>query len=94
MKRILKKRSRLAPVRLESERKLSNTVGPLLMKRLNLKEHQTFVTSVPLDMSYTYELAARLPEKKRAALVNAPFTPQWPACLDRKRPVIDQVRCV
>ena len=91
MKRILKKRSRLAPVRLESERKLSNTVGPLLMKRLNLKEHQTFVTSVPLDMSYTYALAARLPEKKRAALVNAPFTPQWPACLDRKRPVIDQV---
>ena len=91
MKRILKKRSRLAPVRLESERKLSNTVGPLLMKRLNLKEHQTFVTSVPLDMSYTYALAARLPEKKRAPLVNAPFTPQWPACLDRKRPVIDQV---
>ena len=23
--------------------------------------------------------------------MNAPFTPQWPACLDRKRPVIDQV---
>ena len=75
MKRILKKRARLAPVRLESERKLSSTVGPLLMKRLNLKEHQTFVTSVPLDMSYTYDVAARLPEKQRATLTNAPFAP-------------------
>ena len=80
MKRILKKRARLAPVRLESERKLSSTVGPLLMKRLNLKEHQTFVTSVPLDMSYTWGVAARLPEKQRATLTNAPFAPQWPAC--------------
>ena len=91
MKRILKKRARLAPVRLESERKLSSTVGPLLMKRLNLKEHQTFVTSVPLDMSYTYDVAARLPEKQRATLTNVPFAPQWPASLDQRRPVIDQV---
>ncbi len=91
MKRILKKRTRLAPVRLESERKLSSTVGPLLLKRLNLKEHQTFVTSVPLDMSYTYSLASRLPEKKRARLVNVPFSPQWPACFDSRRRIIDQV---
>ena len=91
MKRILKKRARLAPVRLESERKLSSTVGPLLMKRLNLKEHQTFVTSVPLDMSYTYDVAARLPEKQRATLTNAPFAPQWPASLDQRRPIIEQV---
>ena len=91
MKRILKKRSRLAPVRLESERKLSNTLEPLLLKRLNLKEHQVYVTSVPLDMSYTFGLAGRLPEKKRAALTNPPFSPQWPACLDRKRPIIEQV---
>ena len=91
MKRILKKRSRLAPVRLESERPLSNTLAKLLLKRLSLKEHQVYVTKVPLDMSYTWGLAGHLPEKERAALTNAPFTPQWPACLDRNRPVIDQV---
>lgn len=91
MKRILKKRSRLAPVRLESERPLSSTLEKLLLKRLNLKPHQQYSTSVPLDMSYTFELASRLSEKARKPLTNQPFSPQWPADLDRNRPVIDQV---
>ena len=91
MKRILKKRSRLAPVRLESERPLSPTLSKLLLKRLNLKAHQAYVTKVPLDMSYSFGLAGRLDEAKRAELTNTPFTPQWPGCLDRNRRIIDQV---
>ncbi len=91
MKRILKKRARLAPVRLESERELSDTLEPLLLDRLNLKKHQIFTTSVPLDLSFTWGLASHLSEKQCAALVYPPFTPQWPACLDRKRPIMDQV---
>ena len=91
MKRILKKRARLAPVRLESERELSDTLEPLLLDRLNLKKHQMFTTSVPLDLSFTWDLASHLSEKQCAALVYPPFTPQWPACLDRKRPIMDQV---
>lgn len=91
MKRILKKRARLAPVRLESERPLSSTADKLLRKRLGLKPHQVYATSVPLDMSYTWQLAARLPEKRRAALTTTPFTPQWPSCLDRSRSIIAQV---
>lgn len=91
MKRILKKRSRLAPVRLECERPLSSTLEKLLLKRLGLKAHQVYATPVPLDMSYTWGLGARLPEKLRAALTNPPFSPQWPACLDRNRRIIDQV---
>ncbi|MBX9034516.1 polyphosphate kinase 1 [Gordonibacter massiliensis (ex Traore et al. 2017)] len=91
MKRILKKRSRLAPVRLESERPLSATLEKLLLARLNLKPHQVYVTSVPLDLGYTYSLASRLPEKERAALTNPPFSPQWPACLDHNRSIIEQV---
>ena len=91
MKRILKKRARLAPVRLESERELSDTLEPLLLDRLNLKKHQMFTTSVPLDLSFTWDLASHLSEKQCAALVYSPFTPQWPACLDRKRPIMDQV---
>ncbi|MEA5018868.1 MAG: polyphosphate kinase 1 [Gordonibacter sp.] len=91
MKRILKKRSRLAPVRLESERPLSSTLEKLLMQRLNLKPHQLYSTLVPLDMSYTWGLAGLLPEKECAKLTNVPFTPQWPACLDRNRRIIDQV---
>ena len=91
MKRILKKRGRLAPVRLESERPLSRVLQELLLDRLNLKPHQTYVTSVPLDMSWTWGLGSNLPEQERMALSNPPFTPQWPACLDRNRSIIEQV---
>ena len=91
MKRILKKRARLAPVRLESERELSDTLEPLLLDRLNLKKHQVFTTSVPLDLSFTWGLSSHLSEKQCAALMYPPFTPQWPACLDRKRPIMEQV---
>lgn len=91
MKRILKKRSRLAPVRLESERPLSRTVKGLLLEKHGLAEHQLFVTRVPLNMGYTWGLGSRLGAEKRATLTQAPFTPQWPACLDRKRSIIEQV---
>lgn len=91
MKRILKKRGRLAPVRLESECPLSSVLQELLLDRLNLKPHQTYVTSVPLDMSWTWGLGSNLPEQERMALSNPPFTPQWPACLDRNRSIIEQV---
>lgn len=91
MKRILKKRGRLAPVRLESERPLSSVLQKMLLKRLGLKAIQTYVTSVPLDMSWTWGIGSNLPEKTRAALTNTPFSPQWPACLDRNRSIIEQV---
>ncbi len=91
MKRILKKRARLAPVRLESQRPLSATVKPVLLERLNLKEHQVFVSSVPLDMSYTFDLEKYLTPKKCEELTNVPFTPSWPASLERGRSIMEQV---
>ena len=91
MKRALRKRGRLAPVRLECERELSPTLRRLLLKKLGLKGHQVYVTSVPLDMSYSYDIAPRLPESVASKLVNPPFKPQWPASVDRDRPIAAQV---
>ncbi len=91
MKRILKKRSRLAPVRLESERELSQTVKRELLSRLGLKEHQTFTSSVPLDMSYVFSLPSRVSAEVRERLTYVPFTPQWPSMLKRKQSIIKQV---
>ncbi|MEG1830935.1 MAG: polyphosphate kinase 1 [Raoultibacter sp.] len=92
MKRILKKRARLAPVRLECERRLSPVMEEFLVKRLKLKENQVYITSVPLDMSYAWGLAGRLKNKELAdELTCAPFVPQWPSCVDRRRPVMQQV---
>ena len=91
MMRILKKRKRLAPVRLESERPLSDTISAFLLNRLKLKAHQVFVTSVPLDLSYTFGLASRVGPELSAGLDFEPFTPQWPACLKRNRRIMDQI---
>lgn len=91
MKRILKKRSRLAPVRLETDTPLSAVTEKFLLKRLGLKPYQVYVTSVPLDMSYAWGLAGMIDPEVAGEITNEPFTPQWPACLDRNRPIIEQV---
>ena len=92
MKRILKKRGRLAPVRLESETPLSSVLQKVILKRLKLKEHQTYVTSVPLDLSFTWALASMVSKEQRHRLTPVPFSPQWPACLDYKQPIMEQVK--
>ena len=91
IKKILKKRTRLTPVRLETEKELSATVKPVLLERLGLKSYQTFVSKVPLDMSYVFDLASMLDEEKRAKLSAEPFTPQWPSTLNANQSIIEQV---
>ncbi len=90
MKRILKKRGRLAPVRLECERELSSALFPMLLKALGLKKSQVFVTSVPLDLSYTWGLGNMIPAAAKETLDYAPFTPQWPSYLKRGCSMIEE----
>ncbi len=92
MKKILKRRGRLAPVRLESKRKLSSTVGEFLMSRLNLKPHQCFVTSVPLNMGFVFGLPGMVDDVTRSQLTSVPFTPCWPGQFKRSRRIIEQVQ--
>ena len=92
MKRLLKQRARLAPVRLECERPLSPVMEKLMLKKLGLKRYQVYDTTVPLDLSFTWGLGSKLSDKKREKLSNPPVTPSWPACFDRNRRIIDQVQ--
>ena len=91
MKRILKKRARLAPVRLETDTPLSPVTKKFLLKRLGLKMHQVYVTSVPLDMGYAWGLAGMVDSSVAKKITNEPFAPTWPACLDKKRSIMEQV---
>ncbi len=92
MKKILKKRARLAPVRLESKRRLSDTVAGFLLPRLNLEAYQCYVTSVPLDMGYAFALSGMVDPVLRAKLTSEPFAPAWPAEVKRTKRVIEQVQ--
>lgn len=91
MKRILKKRARLTPVRLETDTALSTVTKQFLLPRLNIDPDQVFVTNVPLDMSYAWGLPDIVEPEVAAKLTNKPFTPAWPACLDQNRSIMQQV---
>ena len=90
MKRILKKRARLTPVRLETDTALSAVTKEFLLPRLNIDADQVFVTNVPLDMSYAWGLPDLVDPEIAAKLTNKPFTPAWPACIDQNRSVMQQ----
>ena len=75
MKKALKQRMRLAPVRLELSKSISADFAGYLKARLPVTDRQIFVTSAPLKLSYDFSLASRLPEVKQRALTYPPFTP-------------------
>ena len=92
MKRILKKRSRLHPVRLESARPLSEVVKATLKERLELDDEQLFVTKVPLDLSFVYSLPKHINDEKLVRkLTYEPFSPAWPKDIDKNRSIINQL---
>lgn len=92
MKKILKKRARLAPVRLEAKRKLSSTVSKFLLSRLELSDHQVFITGVPMNLGYAFALPSMVEPTLRARLTSEPFIPAWPASLSRHRRITDQIQ--
>lgn len=55
MKKLLKKRQRLAPVLLKIEGKLDKRMVDFLKEHLHLTSEKVFVYELPLDMSYAYE---------------------------------------
>lgn len=92
MQRILKKRGRLAPVRLESERPLSDTTERFLRARLGLKKHQVYSVGLPLDMGYAFGLPSMVGAERATDLTDEPASPQWPESLVRGASVIEQVQ--
>ena len=67
MQKVLKKRARLAPVRLEIQGEASAELQQFLCQRLNLTAEQVFRSKSPLIMGYVYSLEGKLPEESAAA---------------------------
>ena len=78
MKKVLKKRSRLAPVRLEFMEELHEKLEKFLRSRLKLKQEQIFCSHAPLEMSYVFSLIDRLPQNVVNRVIYEPFAPQPP----------------
>lgn len=91
MRKVLKKRSRLAPVRLEVQGNASDALVSHLLDRLHLSREQAFHSKSPLAMGYVYSLEGQLPGESRAALCYEPFTPKFPMGLSRSEKILPQV---
>ena len=91
MKKVLKRRSRLQPVRLELTGALDESLVTLVRKELGLEKRRVFRLSTPADLSYVYALENRLPATRKAVLTFTPFEPQPSPMVDASRPMRDQI---
>ncbi len=90
-RKIVKKRRRLAPVRLELQGEREEKLGDFLCKRLNLNRRQVFFSNTPLRMDYVFSLETELSAEQRATLCDPPYTPQRPAWLHPSEKLIPQI---
>ena len=91
MKKVLKKRARLAPVRLEVQGQASEEMLTYLCQRLELPWEQMFRTKAPIDLGYVYALEGKLPAESAAPLCYPPHTPCWPGSLVKGQKLIPQI---
>ena len=91
MKRVLKLRQRLQPVRLEVQGRLPKEHEKLIMGELELSKKRVFHVEMPLDLGYVYSLEDHLPDDTRATLLYHPFSPQPSPMVDPTRPMREQV---
>ena len=75
MKKILKKRTRLAPVRLEMETQGDSLMTNYLCQRLGISDKQTYITRTPIDLRYVFQLPERFSPRQKEDLLYPPFVP-------------------
>lgn len=82
MKKVIKKRSRLSPVRLEVQGHMTKGLSAFLLSKLHLTKEQVFTSEIPLVLSYVFDLHNHLPQTVMKQLSYHNFRPQFPACLN------------
>lgn len=75
MKKLIKNRSKLAPLRMELQKKMGKDFNKYFMEKLNLKHEQIFISEAPLDMTYCFALENLLSEDLKEKLTYPTFSP-------------------
>lgn len=89
MQELLNRRRRLAPVRLQVNKKLSKRLSKYLRSNLKLKKRQIFTEKSPFDITFAFTLASKL-EKSHPHLLNKPIDGVYPVNVDHDVPIITQ----
>ena len=90
MAELIKKRRRLAPVRLELSRELDSDIVRTLCKYMDVRKEHVFKNNTPLDLSFLYQIADTL--RQKSELFYTRRIPQRSPVIDAGRPVLDQIR--
>lgn len=90
MEELLKKRKKLAPVRLEISGKLGKDAVEYLCRQLELSNEQISQCTAPLDMGFIFSLRNRI-EKAHPEMFFEPVSPRLPATISPNIPMIQQI---
>ncbi len=89
MEKLLKKRRRMAVVRVELGTPVSDHFTGYFRSRFGVSDHQIFLSrAAPLKMPYAFSLGEHLPENLRAELSDPPFEPQPPLMFPEKQSLL------
>lgn len=89
MSELLKKRRKLAPVRLEVSYSGDRDAVTFLADKLGLAQKQVFLSAAPLAFGFMGEVEKRI---KNDALFYSPLTPQKSPQINEKAPMIPQIQ--
>ncbi len=95
MKKVLKKRKRLAPVRLEHQGQLHPALFQRLLEQLQIKANQVYESKAPLNMSYIFGLQEQfsvLSSGARQKITYPPFAPQPSPYVVKGEPMLWQLQ--
>lgn len=90
MQELLKKRRKLAAVRLEVYNSYNPEIIRHLCEKLELTQDQVFLRNAPLDMNFIFDLESKLPSV--ADLVFSPLKPQQPITVNKLEPMHKQIQ--
>lgn len=91
MKKMLKKRKRLVPVRLELDHMPTQDLLDWLLSKLSLDESRVFVTQSPVRLGFLFGLVDELAPMMGPESVDPPFEPQNSRYVDEHKPMMAQV---
>jgi polyphosphate kinase len=92
MQELLKKRRKLAPVRLEISSEISPDLTDYFCNHLTLSKEQIFVNHCPLDLSFVYVLEDKVRKKQHDNLFFVPLTPQVSNQINEHESMIAQIQ--
>lgn len=91
MQEVIKKRRRLAAVRLQVNKPLSDNIVKYFCKNLKLNKRQIFTERSPFDSSFAFSLAGRF-SRQNKELIYDNLTPIYPKKLDKNVSVMEQAK--